>query len=89
MLQEHSRYITRSGRITAPHPKIYQRVSQMLKAHRQWLKNESLQEAHYRMDDFNVTLSNALNVDNWSVADQECTLLYVFGHLDTPQEFTE
>lgn len=36
----------------------------MLKAHRQWLKNEAITEAQHLNDDYNCTLCHGLDPDN-------------------------
>lgn len=83
MIQKGDRFITRAGRVTKPHPAIGKCPHRMLKAHRGWLKEEYIEEARYNMCGFNETLANALDLKNWTVADQECALQYVFGSVKT------
>ena len=77
-----NRFITRSGRVTKPHPAIGKCPHRMLKAHRAWIKDEYLEEANYNMCQYNAMLANALNTKNWTVADQESALTYLFGNVD-------
>ena len=79
MIAHNDIFVTRSGRHTEQHPKIYKSANRMLKAHREWLKNEGITEATKNKDDYNLILCQSLNPNNWSQADQELTLLYVFG----------
>lgn len=83
MIGHNDVFITRSGRQTQPHPKIFKSTHRMLKAHRQWLKNEAITEAQHLNDEYNLTLCHSLDPDNWTKADQEVTLLYVFGSHET------
>ena len=79
MVSHNDVFVTVSGRHTSPHPKIYKTPSRSLLAHREWLKNEAIEEARVNKDDFNLVMSEGLNPKNWSQSDQDLTLLYLFG----------
>lgn len=88
MVGEGDVFRTSSGRETSPAPRIDTTTDRKLQGSlirmREWLKQNAIDEAKARGDNFNLTQWSALNPNNWSPADGDAVNLYLFGNTDGP-----
>ena len=78
------RFITKSGKPTTAVPQFNVRQPKAaIKIVNGWLKQNALQEVENRFDMSHMpTMIKGLDVNNWSQADGEMVLGYLFGRCD-------
>jgi hypothetical protein len=68
------RFLSLNKRLSGPFPKNRTKKSLF-----KWIKGEYSAEAGHRFCEFNQRRAERLNIDNWSKADTELALQYIFG----------